>query len=66
VTSTRDAPNLFGSDSNQSEKTSRSKFLSDLEENLDLLLKIKDAGATTWGGGVFDFYADFNKDYSPL
>jgi hypothetical protein len=38
TTSTRDAPDLFGSDSNQSEKTSRSKSLSDLEEDLDLLL----------------------------
>jgi hypothetical protein len=42
VTSTRDAPNLVGLDSNQSENTTRSKPLSNLEEDLDLLLKIKD------------------------
>jgi hypothetical protein len=50
VTSTRDAPDLFRSDSNRSEKTSQSKSLSDLEEDLDLLLKIKDVGATACGG----------------
>jgi hypothetical protein len=46
ATSTRDTPDLFRSDSNRSEKTSRSKSLSDLEEHLALLLKIKDVGAT--------------------
>jgi hypothetical protein len=43
-------PDLFGLDSNRSEKTSKSKSLSDLEEDLDLLLKIKDVGAIAcWG-----------------
>jgi hypothetical protein len=46
VTSTRAAPELVGSDSNRSEGTTQSKSLSDLEEDLDLLLKLKDVGAT--------------------
>jgi hypothetical protein len=46
VTSTRDAPELVGIDSNQSEGTTQSKSLSNLEEDLDLLLKLKDVGAT--------------------
>jgi hypothetical protein len=53
ATSTRDAPGLVGSDSNQSENTTRSKSPSDLEEDLDLLLKIKDAEATTCRGPPF-------------
>jgi hypothetical protein len=66
ATSTRDAPDLFGSDSNRSEKTSQSKSLPDLEEDLDLLLKIKDVGATTcWAAPVFDTYSDSNEEYSP-
>jgi hypothetical protein len=66
ATSTHDAPDLFGSDSNRSDKTSRSKSLSDLEEDLDLLLKIKDMGATTcWGNPIFDTYSDSNEVYSP-
>jgi hypothetical protein len=66
ATSTRDAPDLVGSDSNQSEKTTRSKSLSDLEEDSDLLLKIKDLGATAYRGGpVFDIYSDSNEEYSP-
>jgi hypothetical protein len=66
ATSTHDIPDLFGSDSNRSEKTSRSKSLSDLEENLDLLLKIKDVGATTCRGApIFDTYPDSNEEYSP-
>jgi hypothetical protein len=44
--STRDALELVGSDSNRSEGTTKSKFLFDLEEDLDLLLKLKDMGAT--------------------
>jgi hypothetical protein len=46
TTSTCDAPELVGSDSNLSEGTTQSKSLSDLEEDLDLLLKLKDVGAT--------------------
>jgi hypothetical protein len=66
TTSTRDAPDLFGSDSNRSEKTSRSKSLSDLEEDLDLLLKIKDAGATACQEApIFDIYSDSDEEYSP-
>jgi hypothetical protein len=53
VTSTRDAPDLVESDSNRSEKTTQSKSLSDLEENFDLLLKIKDVGATACQGPPF-------------
>jgi hypothetical protein len=67
ATSTRDAPDLFGSDSNRSEKTTRFKSLSNLEEELDLLLKIKDVGATVCRGApVFNFYLDSNKEYSLL
>jgi hypothetical protein len=47
ATSTRDAPELVGLDSNRSEGTTQSKSLSDLEEDLDLLLKLKDVAATT-------------------
>jgi hypothetical protein len=50
VTSTRDAPELVGLDSIQPEGTTQSKSLSDLED-LDLLLKLKDVGATTCRGG---------------
>jgi hypothetical protein len=46
ATSTHDAPELVGSDSNRSEGTTQSKSLSDLEEDLHLLLKLKDSGAT--------------------
>jgi hypothetical protein len=66
ATSTRDASDLFGSDSNRSEKTSRSKSLSDLEEDLDLLLKIKDAGTTACREApVFDIYSDSDDEYYP-
>jgi hypothetical protein len=51
VTFTRDAPELVGSDSNRSEEMTQSKSLSDLEEDLDLLLKLKDVGATACRGG---------------
>jgi hypothetical protein len=64
ATSTRAAPGLLGSDSNQSEEATQSKSLSDLEEDLDRLLKIRDEGATAcWGGGVFDNYSDSNEEY---
>jgi hypothetical protein len=53
ATSTRDAPELVRSDSNQSEGTTQSKSLSNLEEDLDLLLKLKDVGATACRGGPF-------------
>jgi hypothetical protein len=51
ATSTHDAPDLVRSEKmSWSEKTTRSKSLSDLEEDLDLLLKTKDMGATAcWG-----------------
>jgi hypothetical protein len=66
ATSTHDAPDLFGSDSNQSEKTSQSKSLADLEEDLDLLLKIKDVGATVCRAApIFNTHSDANEDYSP-
>jgi hypothetical protein len=50
VTSTRAAPELVGSDSNRYEEPSQSKSLSDLEEDLDRLLKLEDAGATACRG----------------
>jgi hypothetical protein len=53
ATSTRDALELVGSDSNRSEGTTQSKYLSDLEEHLDLLLKLKDVGATACRGPPF-------------
>jgi hypothetical protein len=66
ATSTRDALDLFGSNSNRPEKPSQSKSLSDLEEDLDLLLKIKDVGATACRGAlVFNIYSDSNEEYSP-
>jgi hypothetical protein len=46
TTSTRDAPDLVGSYSNRSEGTTQSKSRPDLEEDLHLLLKLKDVGAT--------------------
>jgi hypothetical protein len=65
ATSTRDAPDLVGTDSNRSEGTTQSKSLSDLEEDLDLLLKLKDMGATAWRGApIFDIYSDSNEEYS--
>jgi hypothetical protein len=67
TTSTHDVPELVGSDSIQSEGTKQSKSLSDLEEDLDLLLKLKDMGATTCrGGGIFDNYSNSNEKYSSL
>jgi hypothetical protein len=66
ATSTYDAPDLFGSDSNRSEKTTQSKSLSDLEEDLDMLLKVKDMGATICRAApIFDTYSDSNEEYSP-
>jgi hypothetical protein len=53
TTSSRDAPDLVGSDSNRFGKTTQSKSHSDLEEDLDLLLKIKDVGATACRGAPF-------------
>jgi hypothetical protein len=67
ATCTHAAPELVGSDSNRSEGTTQSKSLSDLEENLDLLLKLKDVGATVcWVAPIFDNYLDFNKKYSSI
>jgi hypothetical protein len=53
TTSTRDVPELAESDSNRFEGTTQSKSLSDLEEDLDLLLKLKDVGATACRGILF-------------
>jgi hypothetical protein len=67
ATSTRDAPDLVGTDSNRSEGTTQSKSLSDLEEDLDLLLKLKDMGATAWRGApIFDIYSDSNEKDSEM
>jgi hypothetical protein len=83
VTSTRGAPGLRGSDSNQSEEActlfqfrlcnatsvnkeaTRSKSLSNLEEDLDCLLKKEDKGATAYQGGpIFNNYSDLDEKYS--
>jgi hypothetical protein len=51
ATSTHAAPELVGLDSNRSEEATWFESLSDLEEDLDRLLKLEDMGATTcWGG----------------
>jgi hypothetical protein len=66
TTSTRDAPDPLGSDSNRSKSTSRSKSLSNLEEDLDQLLNIKDVGATACREvPVFDIHSDSHEEYSP-
>jgi hypothetical protein len=55
TTSTRAAPEPARSGSNQSEETTQSKSLSDLEEDLDRLLKLEDIGATAcWEALVLD------------
>jgi hypothetical protein len=66
ATSTHAAPELVGSNSNRSEGTTQSKSLSDLEEDLDLLLKLKDMGATACQevAHVFDNYSNSNEEYS--
>jgi hypothetical protein len=51
ATSTHDASDLVGSDSNRSAETTQSKSFSDLEEDLDLLLKL--VGATACRGAPF-------------
>jgi hypothetical protein len=53
ATSIHDVPELVGLDSNRSEGTTRSKFLSDLDKDLDLLLKLKDVGAIAYWGPPF-------------
>jgi hypothetical protein len=53
ATSTRTAPGLLGSDSNRSEEATQSESLSDLEEDLDHLLKLGDEGATACRGPPF-------------
>jgi hypothetical protein len=47
------APRLLGSDSNRSKEATQSMSLSDLEEDLDHLLKIRDEGATARQGPPF-------------
>jgi hypothetical protein len=64
ATSTPDAPDLVGSDSKKSKGTTQSKSLSDLEKELDLLLKLKDVGATACRGPIFNIYLDSNEEYS--
>jgi hypothetical protein len=67
ATSTHDAPELVRLDSNRSEGTTQSKSLSNLEEDLNLLLKFKDVGATACRAvPVFDNYSDSNEEYSSL
>jgi hypothetical protein len=50
ATSTSAAPGLIESDSNRSKEALRSKSLSNLEEDLDRLFKIRDEGVTTRQG----------------
>jgi hypothetical protein len=50
TTSTRAAPELVGSESNRFEEATRFESLSDLEEDLDRLLKLEDEGATACRG----------------
>jgi hypothetical protein len=50
TTSTHAAPRLLGSDSNRFEEATWSQSLSDLEEDLDHLLKLGDEGATACRG----------------
>jgi hypothetical protein len=67
MTSSCDAPELARSDSNQSERTTQPKSLSDLEEDLDVVLKFKDVGATACRAApVFDNYSDSNEEYCRL
>jgi hypothetical protein len=63
VTSTRAAPGLLRSDSNQSEEASRSKSPSDLEEDLDRLFKIRDEGANARRGPPVLDYDSENEEY---
>jgi hypothetical protein len=65
TTSTRAAPGLLGLDSNRSDEATRSESLSDLQEDLDHLLKLGDEGAITYRGGpVSDNYSGSEKKYS--
>jgi hypothetical protein len=67
TTSTRAAPELVRSDSNRSERTTQSKFLYDLEEDLDRLLKLEDVGATAYRGApVFENYSNSNEEQSSI
>jgi hypothetical protein len=67
ATPTRDEIDLVESDSNRSEETTQSKSLFDLEEDMDLLLKLKDVGATACRGApIFNNYLDSNEEYSSL
>jgi hypothetical protein len=67
TTSTRDALDLVGLESNRSKGTTQSKSLRNLEEDLDLLLKLKDVEATACRGApIFDNYLDSNEEYSSL
>jgi hypothetical protein len=62
---TRAAAELVGSNSNRSEGTTKSKSFSKFEEDLDLVHKHKDVGATACQGvPVFDNYSDSNKECS--
>jgi hypothetical protein len=64
TTSTRDALDLVGSESNRSAETTQFKSFSNLEEDLNLLLKLKDVGATDCRGPpIFDNYSNSNEVY---
>jgi hypothetical protein len=63
VTSTHSTAGLLGSDSNRSEEVSRSKSLSDSEENLDRIFKIQDEGATARRGPLVPVYNSKNEEY---
>jgi hypothetical protein len=63
VTSIHAAPGLLRSDSNQSEEATQSKSLSNLEEDLDRIFKIRDDGATACRGPPIIDYDSKNEEY---
>jgi hypothetical protein len=64
ATSTRGVPELVRLNSNQSKETTQSESLSNLEEDLDCLLNLKDEGATDCrGAAVSSNCSDSNEEY---
>jgi hypothetical protein len=63
ATSIHVAPGLLGSDLNRSKEATRSKSLTDLEEDLDRVLKFGDERATACRGApIFDNYSESDDD----
>jgi hypothetical protein len=64
VTSIHATQGLLGSDSNRLEEASRSKSLSDLEEDLDHPFKIRDEGdIARRGPPILNYDSDSNEEY---